>query len=272
MNNGMNHKASHCSGLRLWMHYVSVVVRSTMQYKASFFLSVMGQFLVSFNVFLGIHFMFMRFSEVKGYTYSEVLLCFAIMLMSFSLAECFARGFDAFSGMVRHGEFDRVMVRPRSEILQVLGSRFELSRIGRMLQAVVMFVWGIWNSGVAWTPGRFFVVLSMLAGGTILFSGLFMIYAAMCFFTLEGLEFMNVLTDGAREHGKYPIDIYGKRIFQICTFIVPYTLIQYYPLQVLLGRTDCWYYGLYPLATVFFLGICYGIWRIGVKHYQSAGS
>ena len=64
-----------------------------------------------------------------------------------------------------------------------------------------------------------------------------MVYAALCFFTLDGLEFMNVLTDGAREYGKYPIGIYGKRMLQFCTLIVPYALIQYYPLLYLLGRT-----------------------------------
>lgn len=38
-----------------------------------------------------------------------------------------------------------------------------------------------------------------------------MVYAAaFAFYTLDGLEFMNILTDGAREYGKYPIGIYGK--------------------------------------------------------------
>ena len=60
-------------------------------------------------------------------------------------------------------------------------------------------------------------VIFMLIGGAAVFSGLFMVYAALCFFTLDGLEFMNVLTDGAREYGKYPIGIYGKRMLQFCT-------------------------------------------------------
>ena len=87
--------------------------------------------------------MFQRFSCVGGFTYSQVLLCFSIFLMEFSLAECVARGFDTFSTMIRKAEFDRVMVRPRGLIFQVLGSKFELTRMGRMLQAVVMFVYEI---------------------------------------------------------------------------------------------------------------------------------
>ena len=64
-----------------------------MQYKTSFFLTCLGQFFTSFNVFLGIYFMFQRFHTVKGYTYQEVLLCYSIVLMAFTLAEAFARGF-----------------------------------------------------------------------------------------------------------------------------------------------------------------------------------
>ena len=115
--------------LKLYRHYISINIRSAMQYKTSFFLTAIGQFLVSFNVFLGVFFMFQRFSQVKGFTYSEVLLCFSIMLLEFSIAEMYARGFDAFGGIVRSGSFDRILLRPQSEITQVLGSKFELTRI-----------------------------------------------------------------------------------------------------------------------------------------------
>ena len=139
-----------CRTAKLYLHYVSINVRCMMEYKTSFLLTAIGQFLVSFNVFLGIFFMFQRFSTVEGFTYSEVLLCFSIILLEFALAEMVARGFDTFSGMVRSGDFDRILVRPQSEIVQVLGSRFELTRIGRMIQAVVMFVYGILKSGSTW--------------------------------------------------------------------------------------------------------------------------
>lgn len=260
------------SAFRLYKHYMSINIRSAMQYKASFWLMVTGQFLVSFNVFLGIFFMFQRFSAVKGFTYSEVVLCYGIVLIQFSLAEMYGRGFDTFSNMVRSGNFDRVLVRPRSEVLQVLGSRFELTRIGRMLQAVVMFSYGIAKSSVEWNFAKVLALIFMIIGGTALFAGLFLIYAGLCFFTLEGLEFMNVLTDGAREYGKYPIGIYGKRMLQITTFIIPYALVQYYPFLYVVGRTDRMGVILLPLLAIFFLLPCYFVWRLGVHSYKSSGS
>ena len=261
-----------CSNFRLYIHYISIIVRSTMQYKTSMLLMIMGQLLVSFSAFLGIYFMFQRFDSVKGYTYSEVLLCFSIVLLQFSLAEMFVRGFDMFAGIVRQGEFDRILVRPRNEILQILGSRFEITRIGRMIQSLIIFVYGITTSHIEWTIARGLTVVFMLLGGCAVFSGLFMIYAAFCFFTLEGLEFMNVFTDGGREYGKYPIDVYGKRMLQFATIIIPYTLVQYYPLQYLLGRTESVVYIILPLVAILFLIPCWLFWRFGVRRYKSSGS
>lgn len=257
---------------KLYLHYVSINIRCMMQYKTSFLLTAIGQFLVSFNVFLGIFFMFQRFSKVEGFTYSEVLLCYATILLEFAFAEMTARGFDTFSGMVRSGDFDRVLVRPQNEIVQVLGSKFELTRIGRIIQAVVMFAYGVIKSDVNWNLPKIGAILFMLIGGTAVFSSLFLIYAALCFFTLDGLEFMNVFTDGAREFGKYPIGIYGKKMLLFATFIIPYALIQYYPLLYILDRRSSILYMLLPLAACWFLIPALLLWRFGVRHYKSSGS
>lgn len=259
-------------GIRLYGRYVGMHVRSAMQYKTSFILSTIGQFLTSFSVFLGIYFMYQRFHQVEGFTYEETLLCFGIMLMEFSIAEMVVRGFDQFSSMVKQGEFDRVLVRPRSNVLQVLGSKFEITRIGRILQGIVVFIYAIVKADLTWDFWKILTVVFMLVGGVALFSGLFLIYAALCFFTLEGLEFMNVFTDGGREFGRYPIGIYGKRMLQFCTFVIPYALVQYYPALYLMGRAQGMKYVFLPLLACLFLVPSYGLWRFGVRHYQSAGS
>lgn len=243
-----------------------------MQYKLSFLLTTVGQFLVSFNVFLGILFMFERFHEVRGYSLSEVLLCFSIVLMSYSLAEMFMRGFDLFAGTIGNGEFDRILLRPRSIILLVVSGKIEFTRFGRMLQSVLMLAYGIIGSDISWDITRIITLLLMIAGGTVIFGCLFVVYASICFFTLEGLEFMNVLTDGAREYGKYPINIYGKGVLRFCTYIVPYTLFQYYPFLYLIGRTRNWSVLFLPPAGCLFLIPCFLLWRFGVRHYKSTGS
>ncbi len=258
--------------MKLYLKFIGMHLKAAIQYKLSFVLISIGQFLVSFNVFMGVLFLFFRFHEVKGYSFSEVLLCFSTVLMSFSLAEMFMRGFDLFSGTISNGEFDRILLRPRGIILQVVCGKMELTRIARIIQAVIMFVYGITYSEIRWDNSKIVTLIFMVLGGVVVFGCIFIIYAGICFFTLEGLEFMNVFIDGAREYGKYPIDVYGKGVLKICTFLVPYTMFQYYPFLYLIGHSDHWWYMTYPILGCLFIIPSLLFWRFGVRHYQSTGS
>jgi len=255
----------------LYFKYFAMHLKSQMQYKVSFFLTAMGQFLVSFAAFLGIFFMFSRFNEVEGFTYQETLLCFAVVLMAFSLAEMFGRGFDTFPRMLGNGEFDRALVRPRNVIFQVLAAKMDFTRLGRVVQAVIMFCYAIPRSGVLWTPDKILTLCLMVLCGSLIFFALFVVYAAFSFFTVEGLEFMNVFTDGGREFGRYPFSIYGEGILRFLTFVIPLALFQYYPLLYLLGEKNMLYM-ISPLAGLLFLLPAYAFFRIGLARYKSTGS
>lgn len=258
--------------MKLYLKYLFMHIKSQAQYRASFLLTIFGQFLGSLSAFIGIYFLMDRFSNLQEFTFSQVLLCFATIQLSISLAECFMRGFDSFSSVLSNGEFDRMMVRPHGLIFQVVASKIDFTRLGKLVQALLVFAYALPASGISWTGGKVFVLLSMIAGGVAVFTGLFMIYAALCFFTTEGLEVINIFTDGGREFGSYPLIIYGKAVLFLFTYIVPLALVQYYPLLYLLGRSQSAFTMLLPLFGFFFLLPCYGIWKIGVRHYKSTGS
>jgi len=258
--------------MKLYFHYLSMQLKSQMQYKVSFFMTVLGQFLVAFTTFLSVYFMFSRFHSVNGFTFSEVLLCFAVVLMAFSTAECFVRGFDVFPRLIRSGDLDRILVRPRGVVFQVLTSNVEFSRLGRFLQSVLMMAYAIPNCGVVWTADKILTLVLMLIGGMGVFSALFVLYAGFSFFTIEGLEFMNIFTDGSREFGKYPLAIYGDEVLKFFTYVIPIALFQYYPLLYLVGRSQNRGLMLLPLLGFLFLFPCYGFFRYGLRKYKSTGS
>ena len=258
--------------MKLYIKFFSMHLKSQMQYKISFFLTALGQFLLSFTALLGIYFMFLRFEEVGGFTFPEVLLSFAVMLMAFSLAEMLGRGFDLFPRMLGNGQFDRALVRPRSVIFQTLAMQMDFSRIGRFLQAFIVFIYAVPTSGVYWSPDKVLTLFLMIICGSLIFFGLFMVYAAFSFFTTEGLEFMNIFTDGGREFGRYPFSIYGEGILRFLTFVIPLALFQYYPLLYLLGREESRLYMLAPLMGTLFLLPAYGFFRFGLSRYKSTGS
>ena len=258
--------------MKLYGKYFSMHLKSQMQYKISFMFTFLGQFFVSFAVFMSLSFLFMRFDTVDGFTYQEVLIGFAVMMLAFSVGEMFGRGFDRFPVLLGNGAFDRALVRPRNIIFQVLASMIEFTRLGRVVNAVLVFIYVLPRSGILWTWDKILTLCLMIVCGSLLFFGLFVVYASFSFFTVEGLEFMNIFTDGGREHGRLPFSIYGENVLRFLTFVIPLALVQYYPLLYLLGREESMFFAFTPVIALLFLFPCYGFFRFGLSRYKSIGS
>ncbi|MNM28087.1 hypothetical protein D3C81_385950 [compost metagenome] len=260
--------------MRLYFKYMSILLRSQLEYRASFWMLSLGQFFIPFSVFAGLYFMFSRFGGIPGWSFYETALIFGVIHMSFSLAECLVRGFDGFSTLVVSGDFDRLLVRPRGTVIQVLGSKFEFTRIGRMAQSTVVLVWAILNLPIAWTPLKILTLVMMIAGGALIFAGIFILNATLCFWTVQALEVANIFTDGGREMAQYPLNIYRKPVQIFFTFIIPFACVSYLPMLSLLGRANghSLLYSLLPLASLLFLLPCLAAWRFGVRHYRGTGS
>ena len=154
----------------------------------------------------------------------------------------------------------------------MLTSNIDFSRIGRLSQAILMLCIAIPTSGITWTYDKIITVIIMIIGGIAVFSGLFILYAGISFFTIEGLEFMNIFTDGSREFGKYPMSIYGEGILKFFTYIIPIALFQYYPFLYLIGRTTNKWMMILPLLGFAFIIPCYGFFKFGLSKYKSTGS
>ena len=104
-----------------------------------------------------------------------------------------------------------------------------------------------------------------------------MIQGAISFWTVEGLEAMNVLTYGGVQAAQYPLNIYAAWFRRVLTFGVPLACVAYYPVLAILKRSDPlgapdWLLPIAPLAGFVFLAVSLLAWRAGVAHYASTGS
>lgn len=260
--------------MTLYYKYLLMHLRSQLQYKGSFLMLTFGQFFIPFTMFAGLYFMFEKFGKLQEWSFVEVALCFAIIHQSFSLSECFARGFDSFSSLIIRGDFDRLLLRPRHTVLQVLGSAFEFTKMGRLLQSLIVLIFAISQLPQLWHWQHILIILFMIANGVFIFVGIFMLAATLCFWTVQGLEVANVFTDGGREMAQYPLNIYEKWVMKLFTFIIPFGLVSYIPLRIILDKVEAplWQAMIIPFGGSLFLIPCYLVWQFGVKHYRSTGS
>ncbi|WP_438015460.1 ABC-2 family transporter protein [Sorangium sp. So ce315] len=108
--------------------------------------------------------------------------------MSFALAESFGRGVDTFSTTVKSGDFDRILLRPRSTAFQVATRELQFLRAGRLAVGLVMLAWAAGALDVGWTAAKAALLVGAVAGGACVFYGLLVLQATLCFWTVESLD------------------------------------------------------------------------------------
>ena len=128
-------------GLRLYSRYIGISFRSQMQYRASFIMLSVGHGVMTGLEFLGIWALFDRFTALDTWSLPEVAFFYGLINIAFALCDAFSRGFDLFASTVKSGDFDRLLLRPRSTALQLAGQELTLKRIGRITQGLVVLLW-----------------------------------------------------------------------------------------------------------------------------------
>ena len=98
-------------------------MRAQLQYPGAFTLQMTGTLLITAVEFVGVWALVRRFGNIRGWELPEVAILYGLVMVGYSTAEIVGRGFDKFSGQVRGGGFDRLLLRPRHTVLQVAGWR-----------------------------------------------------------------------------------------------------------------------------------------------------
>jgi ABC-2 type transport system permease protein len=263
--------------LALYGRYIAISIRGQLQYRASFAMEVLGQVLGTGVEFVAIWALFDRFGALGSWTLPQVAFFYGMADVGFALATAFSRGFDLFGSMIRSGEFDRLLLRPRSTVLQLLGQELTLMRAGRLIQGLSILVWAGGAAGVDWSVARFALLLAAVTGGVCLYTGIVVLQATSTFWTVETLEVWSAFTFGGNYASQYPLTIYRPWFRRALLTALPLGCISYLPAVAILGVDDPlgtpvalqW---AAPLAGVVFLLVSLQVWKLGVRRYTSTGS
>jgi ABC-2 type transport system permease protein len=265
------------NALQLYGRYIAMSLKSQMQYKVSFWLQLIGHGLTTAIEFFGIWTLFSRFSQIGTWTLAEVALFYGMVNVSFACADALARGFDTFGRIIRAGDFDRLLLRPRSTVLQLLGIELTLKRLGRLTQGLTVLSWSLLTLNIPLSLSTLWLLGSAWIGSIALFVGIVIVQATITFWTIESLEIMNILTYGGVETAQYPFSIYSKWFQRFFTFLIPLACVSYFPLLAVLDKAaevgvPLWVCYVSPIAGILFLMVSLKLWSIGERYYCSTGS
>ena len=265
--------------LDLYRRLLAVQIRAQLQYRIAFWFDLLGTAGITTLEFGTLALILQRFENVGGWKLGEVAFLYGLIDMAFGTMDMLFSGFDPpfFGQQVRQGRFDQLLLRPVNITLQVLGSRFEMRRLGRISQGGLIVGAALALTKAHWTLAKVIYLPVVFVSQVSFFGGLFIVGATITFWTVESIEVINIFTYGGNEMMCYPMHIYQDWMRRFFTFVIPAIFLNYYPALYFLDKPDPFNMPpfasfLAPVAGLGVLVAALAFWRFGVRHYASTGS
>lgn len=261
---------------RLYRRLIGVSIRGQMQYRLSVAMRTVGGLLLTSGEFLAIWALFARFGSLGQWSLAEVSVFYGLVNTAFAVSKTITTGIEHVSALVRSGGFDRILLRPRSTALQLLGNEFSIRQTGRLAQGLTVLPYGLITTSAP-TVATAFLLPWALTGAVSLFGALALLEACLSFKTIEALEVANIFTYGGASAAGYPMAIFERWFRRFFFFVIPLGAVSYYPALILAGTPDplggpSWIGWLTPLAGFASLALALMVWRRALRWYSSTGS
>ncbi|MBC2369654.1 hypothetical protein HBP99_13490 [Listeria booriae] len=264
------------SSVQLYFKIIKTQIKAQLEYQTNAILGFVNQFIVIFFEFIAVWSLLDRFGGIDGWTLGEVFLTYGIVNFSFSMAEVTMRGFESnMAALIRNGDYDRYLLRPRNTIMQISAFSFQFIRLGRVFQSVLVLAVGIYLNLHVFDLRTVFLLMFTLIGGILLYLSLYILIGIMSFRFLQNTEFMSIFIQGSVSTMQYPKTIFPKWIQNLFTYILPVTAVTYYPLATIFSKTTGTQYiaGYFSPAVCFILfGIVVLLFHWAERRYISSGS
>ncbi|MGG1571773.1 ABC transporter permease [Fictibacillus sp. NRS-1165] len=260
--------------MKLYIKLVSASIRSRMQYKMNFIFSM-----VSYGVIMMIDFVLLAailngFGQIKGWNIYEVGILYAISSISLSLYRTLAPELHEFEKYMIEGEFDSLLIRPVSPLVLLLSKNLDLSRIGGILQGILILCLSLY--GLSQEQELIYIAAYLpviLVCGCAISYSLALFTATLAFWTQRIKDFQTFMLYAPFNAANYPMNIYPGWLKMIFFTVIPVAFINYVPMLYLLQKGGSLYFLLLPIfvAALFFY-VSLKFWNYGIQFYHSTGT
>ena len=263
--------------VKFYLRSMKMQLKCQLQYPASFLLQTLAQLVMEGGEMLAVILIVDRFDHLNQWTAGDLYFFFGIMSVTFYLTECFGRGVTgSFPSMVRSGQLDTLLLRPRGVLTQVICWAIDPRRIACIAVGTAALVMGSRMAAVQWTFFKALALIEAMAMGGILILGLFLIEGIFTIRSVKSVELVNALTYGGRSACEYPIDVYPRPLRVLFTVIAPFALTLQCPAAYILGKPlygwPDWAAFVTPLSGLVSFSALYLLFQHAMRHYRSTGS
>lgn len=215
-----------------------------------------------------------KFDGFVGWSFWEMSLLYALLMVSYSVAQIFFRQFRRIDNFVVNGGLDMYFIQPVSIVYNLVFSQLNLMELfSQLLPSVIVLIITCVKLKITWsTPKILFLILAIVCA-TAIQSCIFCLIGFIAFWTMKS-SFFHDLYSAFKDFLNYPLEIYNNFIRDILTCIIPMAFINYYPSLYLLDKKEAWSCMpiLMVIVAVVLIVLTSCIAKRAYKNYASTGS
>lgn len=243
--------------------YFKFNLSAAMEYRTSFLVQVFGMFLnnLSFAFFWWL--LFQRFDNIGGYEFREVMLLWAFSSAGFGVCFIVFGNANRMVEIIVKGELDSYLLQPKNVLLNVIGSKTNVSAWGDLVYGVILFHI---VEGISLRGGILFITFTLTAG--ILYASVLVTFNSLAFHfgnvsSLATLAFEFIITLSI-----YPADMFQGIIRLILFTVLPAGFMTMVPINLINDFSIKWFLLLLAVVGIW-SSVAFTVFYKGLKKYES---
>ena len=264
--------------LSLFFAYARSGLKSRFQYKVDAIVVIFAVFLREAGGLIAMYLAMQKFGNINGWSIDELLFLFSLIFITYGIFIVFFMALRDFPDWIKHGDFDRVLLRPRGVLTQlVLCGADWLAAFGHGTLGLLLLIISANRVGVEWNVKTALYYLMCVIGGVLIQGAVFLTFSSVTFYVLETNSLKEIFYWNMRKFAIYPLSIYNKFIQAILIFVVPFAFVNYFPAQFFLQKPDMAAYPalfmyITPIVGIVLYALAYAFWRFSLRFYKSTGN
>jgi ABC-2 type transport system permease protein len=196
--------------VRLYFLLTSQYLKSRMQYRFDFFVSLVSMILGNVVSIVSLWIVMSNIPILSGWSFDQLLFIYGFSLIVQSPFQiCFDHIWQLHTHIIQ-GTFIKYYFKPLQTLFYYLTETIDLKGFGQLAIGISAFCIASKRIGLVWTPFKIIGFPLVAFGGSLVVTSIMLIAASSCFWIKDStsvLSFIYNLSDNTR----YPLDIYSIR-------------------------------------------------------------
>lgn len=255
---------------RLFVWNSSLSISRNIQYRFNFLAGTVITVLFSL---IGPLVQYLLFTQTKGFPnwdLNQIILFQGVLLLTVGLKNTlFGNTKNQFIGLIRNGDFDRLLLKPFSPVGLLMATSFTMEGVGTLVAGMAIVVYAMIKLNIVVSFWAMVLFGICIIAGLLFNAALDIIHCSVIILTVADGGVQGIMNAYLR-FSEYPLEIYPKYIQLLFITLLPLAIFIYYPAQALLGRVDLKLLYCFFGVMVFF-ALSLRLWNSVLKKYVSAG-